>query len=141
MIEGFDAFAEAFEEVFLIGAGFAEFFENFTEGFLLVAVALELGLDGFEGFAVKAAAFGNGFQKFGQGGEVADQFVLPTALVDHALADFVHEIGQGMEAVLKLGDGGGVFAPWAQGEGVGFDGDGGGIGVMFAVAVGFGRAF
>jgi hypothetical protein len=50
-----------------------------------------------------------------------------------------------LESILEIGNGGGVFSPWAQGQGLGFDGDGRSMlrAVVWGItiAVGFVRAF
>ena len=71
MVQGFNAFAQAFEQIFLVAAGFAELFQDFAEGLILFGVALELFLDGLERLALDAVALGNGVEQLGQGGEIA----------------------------------------------------------------------
>src|SRR5262245_52383773 len=102
------------ERIALLAPAGVELLEDLRKLFLLNVLLLELLVDRPQRFAMNPAALGDRAKRLGKMGKIRDQLVLPLGLAVEAVADRAHQIGQGVESILKVLDGGAVLVPRAE---------------------------
>src|SRR5688572_25078932 len=114
LAELLDAVVQRVELHALLGAALADLLEDLGELLLLRVLVSELLADRPQRLALHATGLGQRFERLRQVREVVEQLVLATPLAVQVVADRAHQVGQRMEAFLKVLDRSVAPGPRAQ---------------------------
>ena len=114
LVEALHASVQGAQLLLLLSARVADLVEDVGQLLLVRALLLHLLVDGLERLTVGAVAIGNGLERLGQVREIAQQLILPPALLFEVVAHGRHQLGDRVEPVLEISDGRVSSGPGAQ---------------------------